>query len=651
MAIKAIEPKGIVHNLSKIAMQDGMSEDMVNLRLKDGTWRPAGEGRHVHTFSDVYTDMYIHTMSDYKHMLGVKDGVLYWFANVNADDTFTEITPVQVCAAPEGVNVIQTGHMLSVIGNGVNETFVFDTRKGEYTHLNLDANGAQNDRGVFPFGGVHFNLSQGEVIRHAEKVNDVENIPVKLAHEKMISAYGEVRGKNQFANPFLIVAAIKMYDGTYMLANNPALLLPGGELALGNRLCYYDGTVVSRDKESDYVTFLPPRKGIIRRNDVVVHLETLKEDVVPIFGYGADEGDKGSGVSTGVDTNVYAHTYIRGHNIVVSISFIDYIKQNKDLFKKVSFFVTQESYLYRMGLEDYKYAEHVITRSDGEKVLLPTGMAFGLTYNYIPPRRSYEDVVESLASDNFYLLKEYDVSDMQKGVFAIDLTKDSDKGVLDALTTRDTLNTESFYRGKFLPKVAYSYNARLHIANYKKGMYHGYPIDAFHLNGHSVKLGDEADVFLGTIKGLLPDNDELINEVRETVETKFASSEVAGKPSVIVSVDIKTSSGVSTVSRYIESGSKMTIDGSPDFIEDFGPFISYPDSRATSMTIYYVTEGKLGAINGADPKYIYGLRYKKFDLKPHKYLDIAYYCDPELKPIKFSKFKKWTIQTSKSTDS
>ena len=84
-SVKAIELNGIVHNATKIGVQDGDCEDLVNLRFKDGSWRASGNGKHVFSMqyqSDVantngltYTQLYIHT-NVYRHILGVRDGGL-----------------------------------------------------------------------------------------------------------------------------------------------------------------------------------------------------------------------------------------------------------------------------------------------------------------------------------------------------------------------------------------------------------------------------------------------------------------------------------------------------------------------------------------------------------------------------------------------
>ena len=72
---KAIEPKGIVRNATKIGVQDGQAEDLINLRFMDGSWRTSGDGRHVYSMTEnagstaaekTYTQLFIHT-NVYRH--------------------------------------------------------------------------------------------------------------------------------------------------------------------------------------------------------------------------------------------------------------------------------------------------------------------------------------------------------------------------------------------------------------------------------------------------------------------------------------------------------------------------------------------------------------------------------------------------------
>ncbi len=60
---------------------EGASEDLLNLREENGSWKACKNLTEVYDASG-YSRLWIHTGSDYKHVLGVSDGTLFWFANI-----------------------------------------------------------------------------------------------------------------------------------------------------------------------------------------------------------------------------------------------------------------------------------------------------------------------------------------------------------------------------------------------------------------------------------------------------------------------------------------------------------------------------------------------------------------------------------------
>ena len=57
MESKAIEIKGIVRNQTKIGVQDGQCDDLVNLKFKDGSWRVADDGKEVYSMTSRYSQL------------------------------------------------------------------------------------------------------------------------------------------------------------------------------------------------------------------------------------------------------------------------------------------------------------------------------------------------------------------------------------------------------------------------------------------------------------------------------------------------------------------------------------------------------------------------------------------------------------------
>lgn len=264
--VKAIELKGIVHNATKIGTQDGQCEDIVNLRCKDGSWRTSGEGRLVYSMEDgsAYAQLFVHT-NVYRHLLGVRDGKLYWFANIGADGvTFSNLTkPVEICSVSGDLFITPTGHLLTIIDEQKSYVYaVFSQPRNTYKVLNVDENGSVYDRKLYPFGEVHFNLdcnakTYTEINEEAGYIdingygNDDEIsinhnskspsyggplVPTYdrgndrsaelLWHTCVMKAYQKALEDNRFTDPFMAVIALKLYDGSYIYASAPQMVYP-----------------------------------------------------------------------------------------------------------------------------------------------------------------------------------------------------------------------------------------------------------------------------------------------------------------------------------------------------------------------------------------------------------------------------------------
>lgn len=274
---KAIEIKGIVRNATKIGVQDGQAEDLINLRFMDGSWRASGDGRMIENFTMgqgsvlQYTQLYVHT-NVYHHLLGVNNGTLYWFAEIDNDgvtfyplDNTTDRSdwpedkqdlPTERKALTTVVGdvwITQNGHLLTVIDESDDfEHFVFKTGEDKYIEVNMDVNGTSESRKLFPFGQVHFNWHSdlsilfrdrnttggaNDIFSEAEK-NDIKlhrhlsfrQIDSSTSSEtyknNLIAEQGELRGINVFTGAMLVCAAIRLYDGSYLYASNPVLIYP-----------------------------------------------------------------------------------------------------------------------------------------------------------------------------------------------------------------------------------------------------------------------------------------------------------------------------------------------------------------------------------------------------------------------------------------
>lgn len=513
---KAIEPKGIVRNATVIGAQDGQAEDLINLRFMDGSWRASGDGRLVHTMSGTqYTQLYVHT-NVYHHLLGVAPDpnnndtpTLWWFANIENDGvTFTPLTtPVAITTVEGDIWITQTGHLLTIIDESEEFTYlVYIASNQNYKQVNADVNGDDKKPKIYPFGVAHFGLSGGGTVtkesvdlmssrywNEHDSINE-ENLKADIVPSEVLllaeSAREGVREKNLFNQPFLVCAAVRLYDGSYAYASNPILLNPGAFLNYERLRTSTVRCVDSPLLHSDFASG-GGRQGY------------GTEDRVGFEGsFDANYNSRNSGAITGslmtvmnggnsyrskdgVNATVYKGTFYsakaRGKNLQMQIEDIAFIKANPEIFQSVCIFVTREIETIDYTYTEFKDTDLVIRKSansdgDWKESLFNVGVKL--------PLHSKLYLTSQMKKENFFLLREYKLEELDSflngATVTVDLNPEIYPGLLKNLVQSDRLTVEAFLRDSYLPKVSYNYNGRLHIANYRTTPWRGYAIPNYY---------------------------------------------------------------------------------------------------------------------------------------------------------------------------
>lgn len=551
MNSQAIELKGIVRNQTKIGVQDGQCDDIVNLRFKDGSWRVADNGKLIEGFSSMgYSQLYVHT-NIYHHLLGVKNSKLWWFADIATDnETFTALpSPVVICDVQGDVTITQNGHLLTVIikDNPYPVYAIFKSGKKEYKVLKVNPNGEQTDRELYPYGRVHLNLSydfnskreylvedtegkygsinldkdninfntSGALVPASDNTTEEKTLNAKqLWHSQMLEAFKKAQDGNSFTRPILAIVAVKLYDGSYIYASNPILLNPR------ERLVRYETAVVNDEgTEATMVRSINyQRKGVKVGNGTETwskngqtftsykaHVADLCHSSagkfftgkVPVYISGASAFKYRNAANTFITptTSTPMASVVYGSSIVITLGNMDYLVENSDVFKGISIFITREIDMYKMSAEDYKNGVITVEQGDNQGKGYIEGEKEGVTVwgnlMYKPAVRPIEEVVYDLTTSPFYLLREYSISTvkaMSNTSTEIDLSSKEFDGLLANITSQPTLDVGAFDRKNFSPSTAYQYNQKLHFANYKSHQFHGYPIDFFNLNNQNLTV-------------------------------------------------------------------------------------------------------------------------------------------------------------------
>lgn len=678
--VTAIELQGIVRNRTKIGVEDGQAEDLLNLRFVDGSWRTSGDGRRIEwTMGDVqYEQLYIHT-NIYRHLLGVnpKDKKLYWFANIAKDNvTFTPLaTPIALTSVEGDIWITQTGHLLTVIDEADNfEYFVFHTSEDKYVQVVVDENGKQTDRGIYPFGQVRLNCycpCDNEHIYGGKDVEAYFQFGVVVYYDAI---KGVIKKKNQFAQPFAAIIAAKLYDGSYAFVSAPIIIHPRENF---NNLHRYNKGFFINDFADGY---LLDNKVIVFQDGATIDrylsggennnvgVEFLNEIDIAQFPtikpYGNSVTDEGNiTFNDSFDSNKttpesgFINYFQRGSShyisflgsdltISIDTDTINKAIANKDVITSLCIFVTPEVDIYKSrekdeiinveGLGDITYPQGTLQWSNHATLTYKyhsnaNTVSRTITYTSRSPEyKTNEKIVHDLMNSPFYLLREYRIQELSALLTnpIVDLSTIEYDGLLTNITQQDTLKIEASNRLTYLPKYSYNYNGRLHIANYKTRQFHGYPIDLFQLHNHSVKV-ESGSWFKGVLRNLADNNDEYLQYTKAQYnfpETYASNAEYFA----FISVEIDTDDGVQRVVRYIEPYNiNPAVNGRADFVEALNPLLTFPDYRAKSMFICVYTKKE----NSTNYSISVGAEFK---LKPHPLYNFAYYIDPNLKPIKLT---------------
>lgn len=669
--VKAIELKGIAHNTTKIGTQDGQCEDLVNLRCKDGSWRTSGDGKQVYSMKDggVYSQLFVHT-NVYRHLLGVKGGRLYWFANIGADGaTFSTLSsPVAICSVSGDLFITQTGHLLTIIdGSGSYVHALFSQPSGTYKVIDADENGAVTSRKLYPFGEVHFEIltrntytssgpdkdwkdANGTSFNNYTGYHGATN---QVFHSHVLDAYAKSTEKNILTKPVLAFIAVKLYDGTYTFASNPVLLYP---YQAGMRLeyCKTDPQTINTlsGKYRAHIAngYKITSSGMSESPLSVTHDDKNQNTQYLYEHYRMDTlsscwsqwyASYDIEASGTIHPSMLSCPYksqgnkviddkwdlvrVYGYDILLSIDDISFLQNNKELFTGIGVFITREVDVYKLLADDYKYGSKINARLYFDENFNKLGIdnQGGLsgdtkkyytlyTLGYVPAPRDSNDVLYDLTHSPFYLLRDYSVSELSnlQNALKIDLSAPEYKGVLQNIEQQPVFNGDFNGRATFLPKVAYSYNQRLHIANYTKTLFHGYPLESMLFNNHDgeARSGYTAlhiNNFAKADFGSFYTKDDYVGVVPGD---KTYHGEIV---SATIHVFIKTDDGDAIVSRVMKPGDR----GVRTYIESLPPLVFYPDSRAYKMLVgvnlYNPTTGKYSYAEGV------------IAMEPHPLYDIA----------------------------
>lgn len=251
-------------------------------------------------------------------------------------------------------------------------------------------------------------------------------------------------------------------------------------------------------------------------------------------------------------------------------------------------------------------------------------------------------------SQSFYKLAEMDVTTLKDDWVDVRI----EDGVLFNIVHQDTLPADTTNRDGIKARGSYSYNGRLHLFDYDRTQFHGYPLSYFFEN--------EVEGCVPIVKGYDNRVYGMTKAQAEMVvgnKTKWLNewNGYEDKWSWYVGVEIEREDGKCQVVRYAPFqtdafkllGDGINLDQNVYAREFFSlnGCLSYPDSRAKKMTIYIRSSVKNPTTGDVYKQY-----YHEFDLTPHERLNMACYISNDLKPIDMTQYALNLVGGNASND-
>ena len=573
-----IQLKGIIRNTPGAISADGECDEMINLRFKDGSFRPILDNSPINatagTLSPNTVSLYIHSNQDYNHVLAVEtvSGVssLVHIATIdpitgNFVYLSSSITICTLTFTDKLPTFTQVGNVVNIADSDALKYAIW--YNGAYTFIDASFDGASDGDYLTPTGRIDFKVDgvvNGSNVRETRSY--FTGVGTDLASRQAAAtglfnkAISQQTTDGRFTGFFLVCTAIELFDGSYILHSNPLLM---GQAWDASTRYHFTG-----NRAIDYITAPAVFEVYKPGGPLTGDYQTTYSDTVYCFDSNSMSADilvQAPNLYGFVLSTQSGELRVGSSGESLKIHPLVTIDHKYDpLIKSVSVFVTLQVSMYNNDI-----VTNPANYNEG---------SFSVS-SYMPTIKSNADIIKEIQGLNtFYKIKEYTIDDWNAAVTAaswIDLTPDLAEDVLTNVASLETLPIDNYSHHKVLPSYQFVYNSKLHIADYTQIYSHGFPLDYFnYTNG----IGQ----FQATTTNALTWN---------------------------VSVVLKTDNGFVTVVRS----------GYSSILRDKNPILSYPDNRAVSMTISEDTIAYGGS--------------QTYKLTPHDTFNFSYYIEPNLMEI------------------
>ena len=508
-----IELRGISRNGSAGMQTDGCMDEIINLRQEAGTLRPVGAYSSLNRDVDMsgYDKVFVHTTAIWKNYLGVRgkeqNYSLEYFA-IDIENSISPITPQYIgdCGSND-VEFNQAGNIAVLCGESTYFCLRYDVKSRKYIRITNDFNGQAEDRILPPNLDIRFRVDLNtytptysskeipepiitvcQTAEDARKSSEDERKECsKLTMQRILR---KEREKGRLKGFFKLIYAYELFDGSHILQSQPILMPQANDKCVrwsSGNLNYLTDDVVW------YQSFLYGLEAVwnevrIRNYGSQGWTEHYEGDnniyyrpVAPSRSIPYSLAQKFAGIDythnlfccIGLDDEQlkrdmshYTHLCVSYSNRLQYKIKSGISSEYKDVFKGVSVFITREVYGYDTGSNPNR--SHI--EADDYKV-----------ENYIFNPKTDVDIIKGLEANSvYYKVANISFDKLQSPTKEwVDIDLETDK-ILANLEAQDRLRVSEDERKSYMPKTSFTYNGRLHIADYRNIAFRGFPLNYFY---------------------------------------------------------------------------------------------------------------------------------------------------------------------------
>lgn len=398
---------------------DGDCSHVVNLRYREGAWRPVGFPKVLYTpFDTSRKIIFVHKNESYEHYISY-DGMSVYYECFENDGALQATNFPKLADLPGLIKVESCGN-----------TLVFLTRSGVFYALfsmgNYQYLGEKPELPQITFYYNPARTETGTVSSYVLKSKMLQSDDYKMDDDDIVAFSNLVTGTynklkynleqaGTLSHPVLVKYALRLYDGSYMMSSPAMLLLPYDEVRCFQQYkvpCVVSGSSVTAFSEHDLS--------------------------------------------------------LTGYKILYDISLFD-LSRWLDIVVSIDVFISQE-------FIPLKHGEFFTSSTVAEEEY--SGQQRKVLTCDIPERTCTEIGVSVADETQFYLVASIAADKLPVPYKSVELSL-SEK--LVSLVHQPTLPADDLTHHRILAETSYIYNGRLHLGAASTCFFNGFPLTSFQL--------------------------------------------------------------------------------------------------------------------------------------------------------------------------